>query len=118
MADRVTLEGSLSDAAVMEAYARARVFVLPSLCESFGIPLIEAMSFGTPVIAANRAALPEVLGHAGLLAEPEPASIATAAIRLLQGEDVDALRLAGLANMERFNWSDTADKLARLLEKM
>ncbi len=94
-------------------YEGARVLVQPSLDEGFGMTVLEAMSVGVPVIAADRGSLPEVIGGAGLLVDPEkPADIAHAIGRLL---DEDGLAAAfaerGIARAREFNWNETADRV-------
>jgi glycosyltransferase involved in cell wall biosynthesis len=94
-------------------YEGARLLVQPSLDEGFGMTVLEAMSLGVPVVAANRGSLPEVLGGAGLLVDPEqPADIAQAISRLL---DDDGLAAAcaekGIARACTFNWVQTAGRV-------
>jgi glycosyltransferase involved in cell wall biosynthesis len=84
-------------------YARARVLLMPSLYEGFGLPVLEAMASGTPVVAANRGALPETCGDAALVVEPD--QFAEAALAAL---DDDGLVEAGLARAARFTWERTA----------
>ena len=68
-------------------YAGARLLVLPSFEEGFGLPVLEAMTVGVPVVASNRGALPEVVGDAGLLVEPDqPEALADAMARLLDDD--------------------------------
>ncbi|MFB3897365.1 MAG: glycosyltransferase family 4 protein [bacterium] len=69
--NRVMFLGYIPDEDLIALYQKARVFVLPSLFEGFGIPVLEAMMFGCPVVASNRTSIPEVLGDAGLLFDPE-----------------------------------------------
>jgi alpha-1,3-rhamnosyl/mannosyltransferase len=94
-------------------YARARVLVLPSLDEGFGLPVLEAMAGGVPVIASNRGALPEVTGGAAPLIEPGDAdALAGELERLL--EDPDWARACALAGLERaasYTWERTASRL-------
>ena len=116
----VSLEGSVSDARVAEAYARARAFVLMSVCESFGIPAIEAMSYGTPVITADCCAMPEVCGHAAVLS---PTDDAQALVRnlvdlLTHPTQAQTLRHAGYEQARQFQWADTAEKMARSIQDM
>jgi glycosyltransferase involved in cell wall biosynthesis len=94
-------------------YEGARLLVQPSLDEGFGMTVLEAMSLGVPVVAASRGSLPEVLGGAGLLVDPEqPADIAHAIARLL---DDDGLAAAcaekGIARARAFNWVETAGRV-------
>lgn len=107
--------GYVSEAARQELYGGAALLVLPSLNEGFGIPALEAMAMGVPVVAANRGALPELLGDAGLLVEPDDTDgMADAMARLLEDE---ALRRAcaerGRVRSTGFTWQSSA---ARLLQ--
>jgi glycosyltransferase involved in cell wall biosynthesis len=91
-------------------YEGARLLVLPSLDEGFGLPVLEAMASGVPVVAANRGALPEVVGEAGPLVDPDnPRELAAAVSRLLN-DDRFAAECAekGLARARQFNWTATA----------
>ncbi len=91
-------------------YALAACFVLPSLYEGFGLPILEAMSRGVPVACSDRSSLPEVAGEAALLFDPEsPRAIADAIERLLVDEALAArLREAGRTQAARFTWEATA----------
>ncbi len=91
-------------------YAGARLLVQPSFEEGFGMPVLEAMTLGVPVIAANRGALPEVLGGAGLLVDPErPAELADAIDRMLRDSALaDASIARGRARAIAFSWERTA----------
>jgi glycosyltransferase involved in cell wall biosynthesis len=93
-------------------YEGARMLVQPSLDEGFGMTVLEAMTVGVPVIAASRGSLPEVIGGAGLLVDPEPAGIAHAIRRLLDEEGLAAACAAqGIARARAFNWDETADRV-------
>jgi glycosyltransferase involved in cell wall biosynthesis len=94
-------------------FAGARVLVMPSLDEGFGLPALEAMSAGIPVVASNRGSLPEVVGSGGLLFDPsEPAALASAIERLLADEDVSvSLGSAGLERARTFSWTSAAATL-------
>jgi glycosyltransferase involved in cell wall biosynthesis len=91
----------------------ARLLVQPSFDEGFGMTVLEAMSAGVPVVASNRGSLPEVLGGAGLLIDPDqPADIARAIGRLLEDEPLSAACSArGVARASAFRWQSTADRV-------
>ena len=88
----------------------AEVFVFPSLYEGFGLPPLEAMACGTPVVASDSSSLPEVLGDAALLVPPgDVAALAGALARLLDDGALRArLRERGLARAASFTWERTA----------
>lgn len=96
-------------------YAGARVLVLPSLDEGFGLPALEAMSAGVPVVASNRGALPEVLGGAGTLVDAtDVGGFARALERLLTDDScANAAAGAGLRRARDFSWSQSAAHLRR-----
>jgi glycosyltransferase involved in cell wall biosynthesis len=99
------------DAAELEGlYAAAELFVLPSLMEGFGLPVLEAMARGVPVACSDRGALAESSGDAALHFDPESErSIAVAVQRLLSDErERERLRRAGLERAARFTWAVTA----------
>jgi glycosyltransferase involved in cell wall biosynthesis len=94
-------------------YEGARLLVQPSFDEGFGIPVLEAMSLGVPVVAANRGSLPQVVGDAGPLVDPEdPAAIANAIARLLSDDGYAAACAAkGLVRARTFRWDETAHRV-------
>jgi alpha-1,3-rhamnosyl/mannosyltransferase len=116
---RVRILGYLPNEALPAIYSGARAFAFPSLYEGFGLPVLEAMACGTPVVASNCSSLPEVVGEAGLLADPRrPAAFAGALRRLLAEPDLAArLREAGLARAAEFTWERCARETARILEE-
>jgi glycosyltransferase involved in cell wall biosynthesis len=81
--ERISVLGYVSNADLAAWYARATVFAFPSLDEGFGMPVLEAMAAGTPVVASNSSALPEVAGDAALLVDPEDTEALAAALRSL-----------------------------------
>ena len=91
-------------------YAGARLLVIPSFHEGFGMTVLEAMALGVPVVASNRGALPEVLGDAGPLVDPgDPAAIGAAIGRLLDDDGyAGACTAKGLQRAGLFNWDRTA----------
>jgi glycosyltransferase involved in cell wall biosynthesis len=106
----VSYTGYVDPARRRELYEGARLLVQPSFEEGFGFPVLEAMTIGVPVVAANRGALPELLGDAGLLVDPEdPDQMASAIGRLLNDETLAADCVArGLLRARRFDWMHTA----------
>lgn len=91
-------------------YAGARVFVMPSLYEGFGLPMLEAMACGAPVIAANTSSLPEVAGNAALFFDPMDANALTEQIlKVVRSSPLgEELRAKSLARAAQFSWEHTA----------
>ncbi|NJO04552.1 MAG: glycosyltransferase family 4 protein [Chloroflexaceae bacterium] len=108
--DRVQFVGYLPEEELPLWYAAATVFVFPSLYEGFGMPPLEAMACGTPVVTSNTTSLPEVVGDAGLMIDPHNADALAAAIRrVLDDTDLHAnMRQRGLHQAACFTWSATA----------
>ncbi|MGB1249181.1 MAG: glycosyltransferase family 4 protein [Candidatus Promineifilaceae bacterium] len=104
---------------LVACYNHATAFVFPSLYEGFGLPPLEAMACGTPVICANATALPEVVGEAALLVDGrDSAEIADAILSLLANPALAAtLRERGLQRAQQFHWRQTARKTAALYKQ-
>jgi glycosyltransferase involved in cell wall biosynthesis len=113
LAGHVRHVGYVADAERERWYAGARVLVLPSLDEGFGLPVLEAMSAGVPVVASNRGALPEVTNGAADLVDPADADgLACALERMLTDADWATSRAtAGLARASTYTWEQTATRL-------
>lgn len=94
-------------------YSLAEAFVFPSWIEGFGLPLLEAMTCGAPVIASDRGAIPEVVGEAALLMDAEDAEgLAQHLIRVLRSpEEANRLRERGFARAAQFSWRRTAQRI-------
>jgi glycosyltransferase involved in cell wall biosynthesis len=109
---RVRVLGHVPDDALPSLYASAALFALPSLHEGFGLPILEAMACGTPVLTSNVYALPEVAGDAAELVDPYSVeAIAQALTRLLDDADhADELRQRGLARAAEFTWRRAAER--------
>jgi glycosyltransferase involved in cell wall biosynthesis len=110
LAGRVRHIGYVDPANRRELYDGARLLVQPSFEEGFGMPVLEAMTVGVPVVAANRGALPEVLGDAGLLVDPQDPDALAGAIARMAGDETFAAQAAskGVARSRRFSWERTA----------
>jgi glycosyltransferase involved in cell wall biosynthesis len=106
----VRFVGLIPDADLPAFYSAAGCFVYPSLFEGFGLPLLEAMACGTPVVTSDRTALPELVGDAGLLIDPESVDALAAAIARVLGDGALARELGarGLERSRRYSWGETA----------
>jgi glycosyltransferase involved in cell wall biosynthesis len=115
LAGRVRYIGYVADSERERLYAGARALVLPSLDEGFGLPALEAMSAGVPVVASNRGSLPEVLGDAGTFVDPGDALGLADALERILSDDAAATRAAaaGLARAQAFTWDKSIDTLHR-----
>lgn len=113
---RVHLVGHVSEL-LPALYADATVLVYPSLYEGFGLPPLEAMACGTPVISADRGSLPEVVGDAGILVDPyDVDGIATAIMHAVRDTSLRArLGSTGAEHARRFSWDETATKTREVL---
>lgn len=113
LAGHVQLEGYVADRKLRTLYEQALVVVLPSLDEGFGVPALEAMTVGAPLVAARRGALPEVIGDAGVLVDPlDVPALTTALDAVLADRQLrDRLSAAGITRAARFSWRASADAL-------
>jgi glycosyltransferase involved in cell wall biosynthesis len=113
LASKAVHLGYVADSEREALYKGASVLVLPSFNEGFGLPVLEAMTVGVPVIAANRGALPEVLGDAGMLIDPDDPDSLTAALERMLTDTALARRLAarGLRRTRLFDWLSSARAL-------
>jgi glycosyltransferase involved in cell wall biosynthesis len=117
LADRVIFSGRVDDADLPALYSEAAVYVTPSLEEGFGSTVLEAMACGAPVIASNRAALPEVVGDAGLLFDAEQErELASVLARVLSDPALaDDLRRRSLARAGLYTPARTTGRILALL---
>lgn len=119
ISDQIHLLGYVNDADLPALMAGAEFFCLPSLFEGFGLPVLEAQHYGTPVMTANNSSLPEVAGDAAILVDPmDVDAIAQAMLRLSQDEDLrQRLIAAGHENVKRFSWEKAARETLAVLEE-
>ncbi len=117
--DDVQLLGFVAEDELPLWYNAARLFVYPSLYEGFGLPVLEAMACGTPVITSDAASLPEVAGKAATLVPPhDVARFAQEMQRVLDDPSQhSAMRAAGLIQASRFRWSTMADQTVETYER-
>lgn len=118
--DRIRVTGYISDEEIAQWYRRASIFAFPSLDEGFGMPAIEAMAAGVPVIASNRSSLPEVCGDAAILVDPVSDAELTGAVELLtQDENLRAkLTAAGKVRAAEFRWGDAVRKTIAVYQEI
>ena len=110
--EAITWDGYLSDAELVAAYQQAKLLVFPSSYEGFGLPIIEAMACGTPVVCSDRSSLPEIAGGAAELFDvADETSLDEAVTRVLESEPVrrDLIR-SGLERASQFTWQRAAEK--------
>lgn len=110
---RVRFLGFVPPETLAVLYRLASVFAFPSLYEGFGLPPLEAMASGTPVLSSNVSSLPEVLGDAALLVDPySPEAIADGLVQLLTDEALrQTLRARGLAKARQYSWADSVRRV-------
>lgn len=111
--ERIKFIGYVKEEDKPALYSSARIFAYPSHYEGFGMPVLEAMACGTPIVTSNNSSLGEVVGNAGLLCNPEKnEEIVMALDAILESPGFeDRLRKNGLSRAENFSWSDSADRL-------
>ena len=116
LSDRVIFTDYISDEDLVHLYNGAEVFVFPSSAEGFGLPLLEAMACGTPVVAFHNTSIPEVVGNAGVLVtNGDWDDYAHALLRLLSNDvERQKLSIQGLARSRKFTWKETARQTLEL----
>jgi glycosyltransferase involved in cell wall biosynthesis len=119
VAGRVLFPGFIADEDLPALYSLAEVFVFPSLYEGFGIPVLEAMACGTPVVAGNNSSLPEAGGSAALMVEAtDAAALARAIAEVLNDADLRRRMIAaGAVQASRFTWQRSAQALLEAYER-
>jgi glycosyltransferase involved in cell wall biosynthesis len=117
---RVRVLGRLSDADLAVTLDRATVLISPSRAEGFGLPVVEAMAAGTPVISSDAPALVEVGGGATVVVPREDSAALAAAMAELVSDEArrKVLVAAGLRRAEKYSWSAAADRLWQLYSEL
>jgi glycosyltransferase involved in cell wall biosynthesis len=120
LGDAVRFLGPVDDADLPAMHSAATLFVFPSLYEGFGLPVLEAMACGAPVICGNRSSLPEVAGDAVILVDPTDTHAIAAAMRQVLADDVlrSTLREKSLRQAAHFSWQRTAAKTLAVYREM
>jgi len=114
--EKALFTGFVAEGDLPALYSAADLFVYPSLYEGFGLPPLEAMACGTPVVASRSSSLPEVLGEAAILVDPtDTEALAAAMMQVLEDEPLrEEMRQKGLRQARKFSWSGTARRLLEL----
>ena len=117
---KVRFLGRVSDLELMMLYSLADVFVFPSFYEGFGVPPLEAMACGTPVITSNTSSLPEVVGDAAIMVNPHKINeIASAINRVLENKQLqEDLRQKGYTRAAHFTWVRSAQKMLSIYTQL
>jgi glycosyltransferase involved in cell wall biosynthesis len=120
LAGDVVFPGYVPAAELPDWYRAATVFVYPSLFEGFGLPVLEAMACGTPVVCSSRSSLPEVAGSAALMVDPDDSTQTAAAIvRVLEDAQLAAkLHEKGMRQAAQFTWTRTAATTLKAYEQI
>lgn len=119
--DRVKYLGQVSEEDLIALYNIADVFVFPSFYEGFGLPVLEAMACGTPVVTAKLSSLPKVVGEAAILVDPyNSTEIALAISKVLHYDTAQyhSLVQKGLERAKRFSWQKTAEETLKVYEEV
>ncbi|MFA5855370.1 MAG: glycosyltransferase family 1 protein [Candidatus Gracilibacteria bacterium] len=115
--EKIHFLGQVNSAELRELYSRARMLVFPSLYEGFGMPPLEAMACGCPVIVSNISSLPEVVGEAAIKVDPRsPAQIAEAIKKLLNLAARKSYQSEGILQVKKFSWEKTAKTILETLQ--
>lgn len=117
--ERVQWRGHVPDREIVELYRTADVCVYPSLYEGFGLPPLEAMAAGCPVITSNTSSLPEVVGEAGIMVDPtDTGALAREMMRVLADDELKKeMSNKGVARAKGFSWERSGEELIKALRR-
>lgn len=117
--DKVKFLDFVSDEELPVLYKGAKVFALPSLYEGFGLPVLEAMSYGCPVVVSKTSSLPEIAGEAGIYVDPEDVdNIAKGLVDALEGKSAEKRARAAKTQVAKFTWEKAGKQTLGVLEKV
>lgn len=118
--NRVVFTGHLADSEIPLLYAMASIFCFPSFAEGFGLPPLEAMASGTPVIVSNTTAMPEICGDACLYFDPKNTKELASQIKKLTKDEglYSTLKEKGIERAKSFSWSEAAHKISLVFQKI
>jgi len=118
--DTVIFTGHIPDNQIAGLYAGARILAFPSLYEGFGLPVLEGMAVGTPVISSSSSSMPEVAGDAAVLLPPEEPELWANAIQEVMKRDsrAEELRRKGLARARQFTWERASSQTLEIYKKV
>ena len=119
LANRIGFLGTISDERLATMYRGAKLLVLPSLSEGFGLPALEAMACGVPVVASNAGALPEVLGGTGVLVDPLDVADIRAGIERVLDDSSLLLKMhrLGLQRATKYRWEQVGAAVCKVLRE-
>lgn len=118
--ERVIFTGKLTDEEIVRVYNESEIFVFPSIYEGFGLPILEAMACGCPVIASNQSSIPEVCGDSALLFDPfNPEELAEKILLLTNDSNLrNKLVEKGLERVKVFSWEEAAEKHIEVFKRV
>ena len=120
LSEAVNFTGFVPDADLVHLYTACQAFVLPSYLEGFGLPAVEAMACGAPIVASNAGSLPEVLGGAGELFDPHNVSDLADCLKRIIGDEAyqQDLKVRSLRRASEFSWESSARQLINIFNRM
>ena len=118
--NKIVFTGRVNDEELLAIYAMSNVFVFPSFAEGFGLPPLEAMASGIPIIVSNNTSIPEICGEAGHYINPnDPYDIASKLKYVLSNEEIIKQKIEiGLNRSKKFQWSKSVDQIINLCENI